>query len=191
MQRTRLNGRRISCIIIPCIILLACILLDQLTKIYFKNNLSKGETIDVISNFFYFTYTVNTGAAWSFLADASWGQLFFKILTVVALIGFGFLMFYAIKQRYKWLSISIAFIIGGTIGNFIDRLLFNGVTDFIGFIFGNYYFPIFNLADSFLVVGVIMAVIHFLFLDNNNIFAKPSESNKAEKDNGDKEVSNK
>lgn len=192
MQGTRADRwKRIIKIALPLIVLCLCVLFDQLTKFHFKKTLSNGDDIDVIPNFFYFTYTVNTGAAWSFLANKAWGQIFFKILTGISLVLFGFLMFYAYKKNYKWLTYSVALIIGGTIGNFIDRLIFNGVTDFIGFIFGDYYFPIFNLADTFLVVGVIMAVIHFLFLDNNKMFKKSNKKSKADEEDGNQEVSDK
>jgi len=192
MQGTRADRwKRIIKIALPLIVLCLCVLFDQLTKFHFKKTLSNGDDIDVIPNFFYFTYTVNTGAAWSFLANKAWGQIFFKILTGISLVLFGFLMFYAYKKNYKWLTYAVALIIGGTIGNFIDRLIFNGVTDFIGFIFGDYYFPIFNLADTFLVVGVIMAVIHFLFLDNNKMFKKSNKKSKADEEDGDQEVSDK
>jgi len=190
MQGTRADRwKRIVKIALPLVVLCLCVLFDQLTKVHFKKTLSDGGDVSIIPNFFYFTYTVNTGAAWSFLADVSWGQIFFKILTGVSLILFGFLMFYAYKKDYKWLTYSVALIIGGTIGNFIDRLFFNGVTDFIGFIFGDYHFPIFNLADTFLVVGVIMALIHFLFLDNNKMFKKSDKKSKVDEEDGNKEVS--
>ena len=94
----------------------------------------------------------------------------------------------ALKKKYKWLSYSVAFMIGGTLGNFIDRVSFNGVTDFIGFIFGNYHFPIFNLADSFLVVGVIMFIIHCLFIDKEGLFNKMKKEEKKNNGNGDEKV---
>jgi len=65
-----------------------------------------------------------------------------------------------------------AFMVGGTLGNFIDRLAYNGVVDFISLIFGDYYFPIFNLADSFMTVGIILMIIHYFFLDENKVFTK-------------------
>ena len=71
---------------------------------------------------------------------------------------------------------SLIFLIGGTLGNFIDRLSINGVIDFIGFTFGEYNFPIFNLADTFLVVGVIMLLIQFLFIDENAVFKRENAS---------------
>ena len=188
MQGTRADRwKRIIKISLPFLVLGLCVLFDQLTKVYFKKALSDGGDMEVIPNFFYFTYTVNTGAAWSFLADASWGQLFFKILTGISLVLFGFLMYYAFKKDYKWLMYSVALIIGGTIGNFIDRLSFNGVTDFIGVYIGTYKFPIFNLADSFLVVGMIMIIVYFLFLDNDALL-KFRKKKTGEKD-GKKDLS--
>ncbi len=173
MQRTRfIRLKLILSIALPILVVGLCILFDQLSKSAIKNNYRLYEKNFLIDDFFFFTYTVNTGAAWSFLADKDWGQIFFKVLTGVALVGFIVFIVFTIKKKQTWLSISLAFIIGGTIGNFIDRLAFNGVTDFIGVLFGDYQFPIFNLADSFLVVGLIMLIIYYAFLDNNALFKK-------------------
>jgi len=85
-------------------------------------------------------------------------------LTPVALILFGVFYFYLYKKGYKWAKYAMAFIVAGTIGNFIDRLAYDSVIDFISLIFGDYYFPIFNLADTFMTVGIIMILVHFCFL---------------------------
>ncbi len=160
------------------ILLLAIVLFDQLTKYHFSSTLSKGERIPVIEGFFYFTHQRNSGSAWSFLSNVSWAQTFFKVLTIFALITFVIVYVYSYKKNYKWLKIALIFVIAGTIGNFIDRLLFNEVIDFLSFIFWGYYFPVFNVADCFLVVGTIMIIIHLLFLDENAILKK----NNAKKD---------
>ena len=161
MQGIRANRfGRIILELIPLLVVVVCVVLDQVTKSCFKDlYFEKNGSTEVIKNFFYLTYTVNTGAAWSFLADVSWGQTFFKILTAVSLVLFVIFYVYAYKRNYKWLKYSIAIVVGGTIGNFIDRLSFSGVTDFISLVFGDYYFPVFNLADSFLTVGVIMFLL--------------------------------
>ena len=106
------------------------------------------------------------------MSGVSWAQTFFKILTVFAVIGFVIFYIYALKKNYRWLKVALIFVIAGTIGNFIDRMLFNEVIDFLGFIFWGYYFPVFNIADSFLVVGTIMIIMHFLFFDKDAIFRK-------------------
>lgn len=173
MQGTGAYGRKriIFEIFSACLIILL-VALDQITKYYFANAIEYGQDIPVIDGFFYFTYVQNKGAAWSFLSDATWGQTFFKILTGVSLIAFAYFYWYSSKKQYKWLKIALAFAIGGTIGNFIDRLINSAVIDFIGFTFGTYNFPIFNLADSFLVVGVIMIFVHLFFLDESAIFKR-------------------
>ena len=174
MQRTRSFGwKRIIFESIPIILLILFVLIDQVSKAYFRQLFQdKKADITVIPDFFYLTYVVNTGAAWSFLADVSWGQTFFKVLTCFALVVFVVFYVYACKKDYRWLRFSLATMVSGTIGNFIDRLAFDGVTDFLGFIFGSYYFPVFNFADMCLVVGVIMLFIHFLFLDEGALFKK-------------------
>lgn len=183
MQGIRTDGRkRIAIESLFVLLTLVLIVVDQWTKLYFSTSFNLGEKRIIINDFFYFSYAINRGAAWSFLSSASWGQLFFKILTPIALVGFIFFYIYSVKKNYKWLKVSLVFVISGTIGNFIDRLLIDGVVDFIGFIFGEYYFPVFNLADSFLTVGIIMLIVYFLFIDKNAVFKR----NNAKKDNSSK-----
>lgn len=173
MQRVRANGwKRIVFEIIPVIVLALTILFDQLSKSYFHALYLAQGTTTVIDNFFYLTYTVNTGAAWSFLAGVPWAQTFFKVLTSVALIAFIAYYVFAVKKGQSFLKYALVLIIGGTIGNFIDRLSADGVVDFLSFVFGDYHFPVFNLADSFLTVGVVMLIIHYLFIDVNAVFRK-------------------
>ena len=160
-------------------LLVFLIVFDQITKYHFSTTIGIGDRVAVIDGFFYFTYTLNNGAAWSFLSGVSWAQTFFKIITIVALIIFTFVYVYSLKKGYKWLKVSLIFIISGTIGNFIDRLFNNGcVVDFLSFVFDEYSFPVFNLADTFLVVGMIMFVIHLLFIDRNAVFKKKDDSKK-------------
>ncbi len=174
MQGIRADRRKLILNLIPACLLILLILVDQITKTYVKTLHESGawNSTSVIDGFFYFTYTINTGAAWSFLSNAPWAQIFFKVLTAVALVFFFFFYVYACKKNYKFLRYSLVLIIGGTLGNFIDRLAYNGVVDFIGFIFGTYNFPIFNLADSYMTVGIVMLIIHYLFLDKNGLFRK-------------------
>lgn len=180
--RTFDRKRLVIFIIIPVIIFLALIGLDQVTKYFAEKD---KVNITVIPNFFYLSYSVNKGAGFSFLADKEWGQLLFKIITPVALIAFVALYVFAVKKSYKWLTYSILLIISGTIGNYIDRLLNSQVVDFLSFQFGSYFFPTFNIADVCLTVGVIMLIVHFLFFDNAAVFKGKSQEeskDKAEKD---------
>ena len=187
MQRVGVNRRKLICrIIVPLVLCAIFVAIDQVSKIYFANlHNAVGNTM-VIDGFFYFTHTMNTGAAWSFLADVWWGQIFFKVITVIALGGFVCLWVISIKKKSWWLSVGFAFIVGGTIGNFIDRLIFDGVRDFIGLIFGSYKFPVFNLADAFLVVGIIMLIVYVLFIDKGELFK--SKKKKTEGQDGNEKV---
>ncbi len=172
-RRKRIN--KILVLIFSILTAVALVFLDQLTKNLFTKLYTKSGETTIIEDFFYFTLVENTGAAWSFLSDASWAQLFFKILTVFSLLVFLFFFFYAYKKNYKWLQFSLAITVAGTIGNFIDRIRYDAVTDFIRFVFGDYYFPVFNVADICLTVGVIMVVFHLFFLDENAIFARTNK----------------
>ena len=181
MQGIRAFDRKrlVIFIIVPIILIAALITLDQITKYFAARD--KVNTA-VIDGFFYLSYSTNSGAGFSFLADKEWGQLLFKIITPVALIAFFAFYFFALKKSYKWLAYSVVSIIAGTIGNYIDRLLNSEVVDFLSFHFGNYIFPTFNVADICLTVGVIMLIIHFLFLDNSAVFKKKSTPHNVNKD---------
>ena len=172
-RRKRLNKQLV--LIFSLVLVVVLVALDQLTKFLFTRLYLKNGQTTVIDGFFYFTYVENSGAAWSFLSDLSWSQLFFKILTVISILLFGLFFYYGYKHNYRFLQFSLAITVGGTIGNFIDRLRFDAVTDFIKFVFGSYHFPIFNVADICLTFGVIMIIVHLLFLDENAVFSKKKE----------------
>ena len=176
MQRIRFNGlkEKIFWLVIPVISLIALVVLDQLTKYWFTNLYNKNGNTEFISGVLSFTYTVNTGSAFSFLSDKAWAQTFFKIITVISLIVFVFVFLYSISKRYKTLAVGVVLLASGTIGNFIDRLVCNGVCDFIKLDFIS--FPIFNFADILLTLGVIVFVVHFLFIDENALI--PLKKNK-------------
>ena len=171
MQRAGAN-RRIKEIIIYLLVFLSLIALDQVTKYVFKNKYFEDGVTTVINNFFYITYTENTGSAFSFLAGKSRAQTFFKILTAIALVVFVVLTCYFYKKKQKWLTVAFIITLSGTIGNFIDRIIFNYVRDFISFVFGSFKFAIFNVADICLVVGVIMIIYYLLFLDKDAVFKR-------------------
>ena len=181
MQGTRTFDRKrlIIFIILPAVLLAALIVLDQITKFYAAQDKVNST---VIENFFYLDYSTNSGAGFSLFADKEWGQLLFKIITPVALIGFFAFYFFALKKSYKWLAYSITLIISGTIGNFIDRIINSEVVDFLSFHFWSYRFPTFNVADVCLTVGVIMLIAHFFFFDENAIVKKKSDKENAVND---------
>ena len=130
----------------------------------------EGESITIINNWLYITSHRNQGAAWGILQGQMW---FFYIITIGVII---FIIYYMEKHAKgkKLLSLCLALILGGAIGNFIDRLFRKEVVDFINtYIFG-YDFPIFNIADSSLVIGVALLIVVMILEDrkekkvNNN-----------------------
>lgn len=173
MQRTRINGRRIIFYyVLPVLVFAFLIAFDQVLKHVLKNVLTARGSVKVIGNFFSLSYVENKGAAWGIFSSASWGQTFLKILTAIALIVFGVMYFFALKKQRKWLMYALIFVLSGTIGNFVDRLFLHYVIDFLSFNFFGYGFPVFNFADCFLVVGVIMLLIYYCFLDDDAVFKK-------------------
>ncbi len=140
------------------IIALFIIALDQLTKYLIVKNMELGESIKVIEDFLYITSHRNRGAAWGILEGQMW---FFYIITVIVIIGIVYYIQKAAKGKMLF-GVSLGFMLGGAIGNFIDRVFRNEVVDFVNtYIFG-YDFPVFNIADSALVIGVAMLMIQML-----------------------------
>ena len=131
------------------------VLLDQWTKWLIVRRMEIGESIPVIDGFFHITSHRNQGAAWGILQGQ---MLFFYIVTTVVIVA---IVYYLQKygKNDKWVGISLGIILGGEIGNFIDRLFRQEVVDFLDFYIFNYNFPIFNVADSALTVGVILFII--------------------------------
>lgn len=140
------------------LVALAVLLLDQLSKWMVIRNMNVGESISIIPNVFYLTSLRNTGAAWSILE----GQfVFFFIITAVVL---SVVIYYMQKvgRKQPLLGTALAFIIGGTLGNFSDRLFRGEVVDFIHVYIVHYNYPVFNLADSSLFIGVLLLIIYLI-----------------------------
>jgi len=128
-------------------IIVGSIALDQLTKWLTVVYLDLHESIPLWEDVFHFTYERNPGAAWGILKDNRW---VFMVFSTVAIIGLSIYLFGFCKQS-KWIKIPLAMIIGGGIGNMIDRVLLGYVIDFLDFTLID--FPVFNVADSFVTVG--------------------------------------
>ena len=141
-------------------IVVLTIILDQTTKQLVTNLMVRGESIPIIDNFLYLTYHRNAGAAWGIMQGR---MMFFYVVTVLVIGGIVIWLRQLDIKKEKLLAISLALILGGAIGNFIDRIIYQEVIDFVDtFIFG-YNFPIFNVADMALCIGVaLMAVDAFL-----------------------------
>ncbi|MFW6023045.1 MAG: signal peptidase II [Halanaerobiaceae bacterium] len=133
------------------ILILLIVIFDQLIKVVIQSNFVPGQSIPVINNIFHLTYVRNIGAGFGILAGR---RSFFIILTVLILI---FLMIYRYKMSSNIYSdIAIALIIGGAIGNLIDRVRLRYVVDYLDF----RIWPVFNLADSAVSVGAVILMIY-------------------------------
>lgn len=141
-------------VIIP-IFITVMVGLDQFVKYYITQNFQLGETKEAIKGIFSLTYLRNYGAAFSILQNQKW------LFTVITIVIVGAAIYYLIREINSnlWLISSLVLIIAGGLGNFIDRLRLGYVVDMIDLDFMN--FAIFNIADSFLTVGVFILFIAF------------------------------
>ncbi len=145
-------------------LLLAALLiaLDQITKLYFEYNFEFQERVNVLP-FFDFILVYNTGAAFSFLADAGgWQHWFFIGLALAAVI---FIIYQLRTHKHDlFYCFSLCLIMAGAIGNVIDRILYGHVIDFLLFYWNNWYFPAFNLADCFITIGAALVIVQEIFM---------------------------
>ena len=145
---------------------LVIIIADQISKTVIVNWLDLYETVPVLP-FFNLTLAHNSGAAFSFLAGAGgWQRWFFVVLAAVISVVL-IIWMRRLAETAKLEAISLALIIGGAIGNVIDRLIYGYVIDFLDVYAGSYHWPAFNLADSAICVGAVLLII--------DSFRKPAE----------------
>jgi len=144
-------------------IIIIAFVLDQVSKILIMNNMKLNESVDVINNFFRVTYSHNDGAAFGMFGGK---MIFIVIVSVLVLAYLLFELFYH-KKRNLLVDISISLIIGGLLGNLVDRIYFGYVRDFLDFKIFNYDFAIFNLADTFIVIGALI-FLGGMFLEDRN-----------------------
>ena len=140
------------------ILTILVILVDFFSKYMVSKLMTVNETINLIDNFFRITYVKNTGAAFSMFSNNT------ILVIIISVVVIGFLLFYIYKNKgnNKLENVSYAFILGGAISNLIDRLVYGYVIDFLDFEILSYNAPIFNLADTFIVIGVILFLINTL-----------------------------
>ena len=137
------------------ILTIVFLVLDLVSKLVVSNLMVVNDSILVIKNFFYITFVKNTGAAWSIFSGETLG------LIIVSLIIISFIIYYISKNKpsTKIEKIGYGMILGGSFGNLLDRIIYGYVVDFLDFYIFGYDYPIFNLADSFIFVGVVILVI--------------------------------
>lgn len=145
------------------IISLICIAIDQIIKAAVVTNMEFANSINVINNFFRLTYLQNTGAAWSILSG---NRIFLVAITLIALI----IIYYVFIKDKKLKSHEMIFygvLLGGILGNLVDRVRFGYVIDYLDFNIFSYHYPVFNFADICIVISIIILLIIGLKEDKN------------------------
>lgn len=152
------NGRYL----ILAFLSVSTVVLDQISKVQIMHTMRLHESIPIVPEFFSLTYIRNPGAAFGLLASASQAfRLVFFGLTSVFALGLLGMIFFRLRQDDWAGQLSIAAILGGAIGNLLDRVRFGEVIDFLDFYVNGYHWPAFNVADAAISVGVFFLILHF------------------------------
>ncbi len=139
------------------------LILDQITKIISTSFLTLNNQVKVIKNFFYLTLCHNEGAAWGMFSNARFIIIIGTIIAIVLIYRF----IYCFKENTRN-NLAFGLLIGGLAGNLIDRIIFGYVRDFLDFYIFKYDYPIFNVADICIVVGVFLLIISVIKGDDKN-----------------------
>ncbi len=148
---------------LAAIIAIIAVIADQATKLIVVHNIEYKGSAPFIPGFMRFFHTRNTGGGWSMLNGGGWERF---LLISVSLIAMGAVLFILIKyyKRHVLLNISLAMVLGGAVGNMIDRFRLGYVVDFLDTEFIR--FPTFNIADCFITVGAILLGVYIIFFDS-------------------------
>lgn len=143
----------------PWLVLAAVLLVaDQLSKLWIAQAFTYAETIPVIDGFFNLTRVHNEGAAFSFLAGAGgWQRWFFTAIGIVAAVVITWMLNKHADRRL--FAFALACILGGALGNVLDRVRLGHVVDFLQFHFSGWYFPSFNVADTAITIGAVALIL--------------------------------
>ena len=138
------------------------VLADQISKTIVVRTMSLYESIPVIQNFFHFTYITNDGMA--FGIEFPFGYFIFSAVSILLTL-FLFWYLWSVRNHSIVIRLGLAMIIAGAIGNLIDRLFLGEVIDFLDFMIGNFHWYVFNLADSYVTVGMTLILIDSIILE--------------------------
>lgn len=153
--------------------LVAIVVLDQLTKIIVDRSMPLHQSTPIIDGLFNLTYVRNTGAAFGIFAGSA--EIFrrpFLILVSILASVFIIVMMKRLAEKETGLVIGLSFILGGAIGNLIDRVIYGEVIDFLDFYWRSYHWPAFNIADSFITIGVGIMLYRLYKHEGDDPFAK-------------------
>ncbi len=159
--------------------LAAIVFFDQLTKIIVDRTMALYQSIAIVDGLFNFTYVRNTGAAFGIFAGSA--EIFRRpFLITVSILAGGFIvkLLQRLDGRERGLITALTFILGGAVGNLIDRMIYGEVIDFLDFYWRNYHWPAFNVADSFITLGVAVALFCLYKHKGNDPFASPAKADK-------------
>ncbi len=136
------------------------LVLDQGTKWWVHKSMALHQSIAILPNFAHLTYIRNTGAAFGFFAEtqSSWRMFFFILISIIAISAILYLM-KKLPPKRNGQVVSLSLVLGGAVGNLIDRLRWGEVIDFIDLHWSRYHWPAFNIADSAITIGVILLLI--------------------------------
>ena len=155
------------------LVLTLILVLDQGTKIIVDRTIPLHHSIPIIEDLFNMTHIRNTGAAFGILAGKrGWVRSSFLLFFSLLAMGFIIVLLRRLPGKEKTLTVALSFILGGAIGNLIDRLLYGEVIDFLDFYWSRYHWPAFNAADSFITVGVILTLFRLIQSKDKDPFAK-------------------
>jgi signal peptidase II len=148
------------------------VVLDRLTKIIVDRSMPLHHSVPIIDGLFNLTYVRNTGAAFGIFAGSHEAfRLPFLILVSILALGFVVVMLKRLRDEATGLITALAFIIGGALGNLVDRVLYGEVIDFLDFYWSHYHWPAFNLADSCITVGVLITLYYLIQAKGDDPFA--------------------
>ena len=152
-------------------VIIVTVFLDQLTKYLTVLHLKPIDTLPIIEDVFHLTYVENTGAAFGMMKDARWVFMITSTVAIVGILGYMIHRYYVKKEKLHWAeALSLSLIVGGGIGNMIDRTMLGYVVDMIDCRFIN--FAVFNVADSFVCIGAGLMILYLIVLTVKEIKAE-------------------
>lgn len=150
---------------------IALILADQLSKLLVVKTIPVNDSAVVIPGFFSLSHVRNTGAAFGMLSDQRWIFMLFTSIVLVAAI----VTLCTGKVKNRWGIFALSLIIGGGVGNMIDRIFLGEVIDFFAFNFWGYQFAVFNVADIFVCCGTVILALYIFFSHDFDSKKEPEE----------------
>ena len=138
---------------------LALVLIDQVTKLYIKSTFALGESIPILGDFLRITFVENPGMAFGMRFAGRWFLTLFSFIASAVIV----ILLYKLRTEPLRLRLPLALVLGGAIGNLIDRFLFGKVVDFIEVSVGSFHWPVFNVADIGVSVGMVVMVVLVIF----------------------------